>query len=135
MEARKKQLTKLVMELGSFFANCDGNFDERESKFLDGYVDKMVQLEQLPKEELEEIKNNLPTSFDIEYLIQETKRMRDVVTDLEKVPLLRTLSYFIHGMILADGVIHPNEKKYYTEWKDALELDDDINIDEYLKQD
>ena len=39
METRKRKLIKLVMELGSFIANCDGEYDVRESEFIDKYID------------------------------------------------------------------------------------------------
>ena len=57
MEQKKRQLIKLVMELGSFFSNCDGDFDDREAKFLDNYIDNMIASDQEQREELEEIKN------------------------------------------------------------------------------
>ena len=133
MEQLKIQLIKLVMELGVFFSKCDDDFDEREAKFLDDYVDKMVASDQAQKKELEEIKKEVNMMPNIEDLIHETKQMINAVEEHEKVPLLKTLSYFIHGIIMADGMIHPNETKFYTEWKNAFGLDDNISIDEYLK--
>ncbi len=133
MEQKKRQLIKLVMELGSFFSNCDGDFDDREAKFLDNYIDNMIASDQEQREELEEIKNGINKMPNIEYLIMETKRMKDAVEEQEKVPLLKTLSYLINEIIIADGILHLKEARFYTEWKNALELDDDINIDDYLK--
>lgn len=133
MEQKKRQLIKLVMELGSFFSNCDGDFDDREAKFLDNYIDNMIASDQEQREELEEIKNGINKMPNIEYLIMETKRMKDAVEEQEKVPLLKTLSYLINEIIIADGILHLKEARSYTEWKNALELDDDINIDDYLK--
>lgn len=121
------------MELGSFFSNCDGDFDDREAKFLDNYIDNMIASDQEQREELEEIKNGINKMPNIEYLIMETKRMKDAVEEQEKVPLLKTLSYLINEIIIADGILHLKEARSYTEWKNALELDDDINIDDYLK--
>lgn len=133
METREKQLVKLIIELGSFFSNCDGDYDYREAMFIDEYLAKLSTAQHIPKNELEEIKKSMNTALDIDYLIQETARMRDSVIEEEKIPLLKTLSYFINGVIAADGFIHPNETKFYTEWKNAFKMDDDINIDEYLK--
>ena len=131
MEQPKKQLIKLVMELGSFFANCDGKYDVRESEFIDRYVNE-VSKQDISLDDLLQIKRSLYTSIDIDYLVDETKKMLDAVKGEEKKPLLKTLSYFINGVIEADGIIHPNETKYYMEWKQKLGLDDDIDISEYL---
>ncbi len=60
------------MELGVFFSNCDGNIDKREKNFLDDYIEKMVASGQIHKNELEEIKNSINKTPDIEYLIRET---------------------------------------------------------------
>lgn len=133
MNEKKKQLIKLVMELGSFFANCDDDYNQREADFLDDYVNKIAESQQLPKNELISIRETLQPSIDIKYLILETMKMQESVGKEERYPLLKTLSYFINGIIEADGIIHPNETKFYTEWKKALGMDNDINIEEYLK--
>ena len=131
MEQRKQQLIKLVMELGAFFANCDGEYDVREAEFIDNYIAE-VSKQGISKDELVKIKKSLCISTDLNYLVSETKRMVDVVEDDEKKPLLKTSSYFINGVIKADGVIHPNETKYYTERKEMLRISDDTDITEYL---
>ena len=131
MEQRKIQLIKLVMELGSFFANCDGKYDVREAQFISKYIDE-VSKQEISVYDLLKIKRTLCTSINIDYLVDETKKMLDAVEGEEKKPLLKTLSYFINGVIEADGVIHPNETKYYMEWKQKFGLDDDIDISEYL---
>lgn len=133
MEQKKQQLIKLVMELGSFFSNCDGDFDDRESAFINNYIDKISNVEGILKEELFSIKESVHNMLDMDYLIQETEIMVNAVEERERIPLLRTLSYFINGVIEADGIIHPNETKYYQKWKDHFELNNDIDISEYLK--
>lgn len=133
MEQKKQQLIKLVMELGSFFSNCDGDFDDRESAFINNYIDKISNVEGILKEELFSIKESVHNMLDMDYLIQETEIMVDAVEERERIPLLRTLSYFINGVIEADGIIHPNETKYFQKWKDHFELNNDIDISEYLK--
>lgn len=133
MEQKKQQLIKLVMELGSFFSNCDGDFDDRESAFINNYIDKISNVEGILKEELFSIKESVHNMLDMDYLIQETEIMVNAVEERERIPLLRTLSYFINGVIEADGIIHPNEIKYFQKWKDHFELNNDIDISEYLK--
>ncbi len=133
MEQKKQQLIKLVMELGSFFSNCDGDFDDRESAFINNYIDKISNVEGILKEELFSIKESVHNMLDMDYLIQETEIMVNAVEERERIPLLRTLSYFINGVIEADGIIHPNETKYFQKWKDHFELNNDIDISEYLK--
>ena len=133
MEAKKRQLIKLVMELGSFFANCDGNFDVREANFIEGYINRISESENISKEELRQIKNSIAKDLDIKYLIEETKNMEEIVLQEEMIPLLKALSYFIYNVIKADGSILSVEQKYYTEWKAALDLDDDVDISAFIK--
>lgn len=133
MEAKKRQLIKLVMELGSFFANCDGNFDVREANFIEGYINRISESENISKEELRQIKNSIAKDLDIKYLIEETKNMEKIVLQEEMIPLLKALSYFIYNVIKADGSILSVEQKYYTEWKAALDLDDDVDISAFIK--
>ena len=133
MEAKKRQLIKLVMELGSFFANCDGNFDEREADFIEGYINRISESENIPKEELRQIKKTIAKTLDINYLIEETKNMKDVMLQEEMAPLFKTLSYFIYSVIMADDSLLSVEQKYYTEWKEALGLDDDVDISAFMK--
>ena len=133
MEAKKRQLIKLVMELGSFFANCDGNFDVREADFIEGYINRISESENIPKEELRQIKKTIAKTLDINYLIEETKNMKDVMLQEEMLPLFKTLSYFIYSVIMADDNLLSVEQKYYTEWKEALGLDDDVDISAFMK--
>ena len=48
------------------------------------------------------------------------------------IPLFKTLSYFIYNVIMADGNLLSVEQKYYTEWKEALGIDDDLDISAYM---
>lgn len=133
MEAKKRQLIKLVMELGSFFANCDGNFDAREADFIEGYINRISESENISKEELRQIKKTIAKTLDVNYLIEETKNMKDVMLQEEMLPLFKTLSYFIYSVITADDNLLSVEQKYYTEWKEALGLDDDVDISAFMK--
>ena len=133
MEAKKRQLIKLVMELGSFFANCDGNFDAREADFIEGYINRISESENISKEELRQIKKTIAKTLDINYLIEETKNMKDVMLQEEMAPLFKTLSYFIYSVIMADDSLLSVEQKYYIEWKEALGLDDDVDISAFMK--
>ena len=71
------------MELGAFFANCDGEYDVREAEFIDNYIAE-VSKQGISKDELVKIKKSLCISTDLNYLVSETKRMVDVVEDDEK---------------------------------------------------
>ena len=132
MEAKKRQLIKLVMELGRFFANCDGNFDVREANFIEGYINRISESENISKDELREIENSITKKLDIKFLIEETKNMRDIIPQEEMIPLFKALSYFIYNVIMADGNLLSVEQKYYSEWKEAIGIDDDVDISAYM---
>ncbi|MGP1622852.1 TerB family tellurite resistance protein [Bacteroides heparinolyticus] len=131
---KQEKLIKLVMELGDFFISCDGNIDERELNFVDQYIPNLVANGIMSKKELEDIRDSLTHSLNIDELIERTKNMISYVAEKEEYPLAKTLSYFIKTLIEADGEIHPNEVQYYDLWKKGIGIDDntdisDINID------
>jgi hypothetical protein len=70
--------------------------------------------------------------LDIKFLIEETKSMRDIIPQEEMIPLFKALSYFIYNVIMADGNLLSVEQKYYSEWKEALGIDDDVDISAYM---
>ena len=50
------------MELGAFFANCDGEYDVREAEFIDNYIAE-VSKQGISKDELVKIKKLRKISY------------------------------------------------------------------------
>lgn len=110
------------MELGKFFMTCDGDIDNREVKFIQDYTDQLAKEGVASQEQIQAIKSAIPETLTIDYLIEQTNNLLTYATEEERVSLLSELSSFIQQVIMADGVIHPNEEKYYNEWKNEITL-------------
>ena len=126
------ELIKIVAETGIFFAKCDESFDESERVYIDHYLDKLILNGSITQKQKTELLTNINSDITLSELVSKTNSLIIRTPAEERIPLLRTLSYFINGVIMADGVIHPKETKYYTEWKEMLRISDDTDITEYL---
>lgn len=110
------------MELGKFFMTCDGDVDNREVKFIQDYTAQLVKQGVATEEQLQVIKTTIAENLTIDYLIAQTNNLLTYATEEEREPLLSELSSFIQHVIMADEVVHPNEEKYYNEWKNEITL-------------
>ena len=112
-----KHIQILVARTGVFFANCDGEYDKLEDKFISGFVLQMIkdgiQIEDSLKE-LIDIKSEKCTIDDV---INSTKELLHQVNGEERTQIVDMLKDFIEKVINADGVVHPNEEKYFNQWK------------------
>ena len=118
MEEKKKLLIKLIIELGKFFMECDGDIDEKEIKFINDYTDQMVAKGEATLAEMKAIEDSIEKELTIDYLIEQTKELLGYATEEEKGTLREALSSYIQKIIMADGILHPNEVKLYKAWKD-----------------
>ncbi len=133
MEKRKEDVIKLIIELAKFFIACDGHTDEKEIEFVEMYILELIEKGEATKKDIEAIQTGIDSELTIEYLIQQTKNLSNNVTKEDRVALLHGLSYFIYQVIVANDIIHPNESRFYTEWKEHVGIDDNVDIDIYLK--
>ena len=118
MEEKKKLLIKLIIELGKFFMECDGDIDDKEIKFINDYTDQMVAKGEATLAEMKAIEDSIEKELTIDYLIEQTKELLGYATEEEKGTLREALSSYIQKIIMADGILHPNEVKFYKAWKD-----------------
>ena len=115
-----KETKILVARTGVFFANCDGEYDKLEDKFISEFVLQMIkdgiEIEDSLKE-LIDIKNEKCTIDDV---INSTKELLNQVNADERQQVVDMLKGFIEKLINVDGVLHPNEVKYFDKWKDEF---------------
>lgn len=114
----KEQLAQLLIQIGLFFANCDGNYDPREMKFIQNFL-RSLELNHIlapgkyNKEALES-----SVSEDIDNLLSDTKRFVSELNEEERKPFIDLLDGYIQGIIKADNIIDPHETYYYNMWKE-----------------
>lgn len=129
LDTKDEQLICLVSELGVFFGNCDGSYDDCEKSFVDNYLHSLSEKYSITRERLQNIKKSINVDESIDSLIEKTNSYAEQLNEHERISLKRTLSRFIYYLIRADGVLHPNEIFFYKAWKNGINIDDSIDID------
>lgn len=114
----KEQLVELLIKIGLFFANCDGNYDPREMKFIHNFL-RNLELNHIlvtGSYDKEALENVAPDNIDI--VMAEMKSFVNKLHEEEKKPFIDLVDGYIQGIIKADNVIDPHEAYYYNMWKD-----------------
>ena len=116
MEVRK-DFQILVARTGVFFANCDGNYDKLEGKFISEFILQMIKDGIEIEDSLKELIDIKSEKCTIDDVINSTKEFLSSLTEEESSKTVELMSDFIEKVINADGVVHPNEVKYFEQWK------------------
>ena len=110
----------LVARTGVFFANCDGEYDKLEDKFISEFILQMIKDGIEIEDSLKELIDIKSEKSSIDDVINFTKEFLSQVNEDERHQVIDMLKDFIEHVINADGVIHPNEEKYFNQWKDEF---------------
>lgn len=114
---KRKELQLLIAKTGVFFANCDGEYDKLEDKFISEFILAMFHDGIEMTDSLKEIIDIKNKKFTIDEIINCTKEFFEVLSEDKKTIAIDILKDFIVKIINADGVVHPNEEKYFNQWK------------------
>lgn len=112
-----KEFQILIARTGVFFANCDGEYDKLEDKFISEFILGMMDRGIEVKDSLKELIDIKSEKCSIDDVINSTKEFLNEVNEDERPQVVDMLKDFIEKLINADGVIHPNEAKYFEQWK------------------
>ncbi|MEE0917546.1 MAG: hypothetical protein UIQ67_04485 [Bacteroidales bacterium] len=115
--SRKKEVLLLAAKTGLFFANCDGEFDNKESKFISDYILEIMHAGIDIEDTMEDLIKLKGEKHTIEELIDYTKNFLKTLDEDDKCITLSEMKKFIENLINIDGVVHPNEEKYFEQWK------------------
>ena len=107
----------LVARTGVFFANCDGEYDKLEDKFISEFILQMIKDGIEIEDSLKELIDIKSEKCTIDDVINSTKELLHQVNGEERTQIVDMLKDFIEKVINADGVVHPNEEKYFNQWK------------------
>lgn len=112
-----KEIQIVIARTGVFFANCDGEYDKLEERFISEYVLQMIKDGIEIEESLKELIDIKSEKITIDDVINSTKAFLGQINEVEKPQIVGMLKDFIEKVINVDGVIHPNEEKYFNQWK------------------
>lgn len=107
----------LVARTGVFFANCDGEYDKLEDKFISEFILQMIKDGIEIEDSLKELIDIKSEKCTIDDVINSTKELLNQVNADERQQVVDMLKDFIEKVINVDGVVHPNEEKYFNQWK------------------
>lgn len=107
----------LVARTGVFFASCDGEYDKLEDKFISEFILQMIKDGIEIEDSLKELIDIKSEKCSIDDVINSTKELLNQVNADERPQIVDMLKDFIEKVINADGVVHPNEEKYFNQWK------------------
>lgn len=117
----KEELSILLIRTGLFFANCDGNYCEKEKMFVENFLKSLELNKILDKGSSEKyITDNIGSKFNIDSIIADTNHFVNRLEDDERKPFIEMMDEYIQGIIKADNVIDPNEARYYNTWKETI---------------
>lgn len=114
---KRKELQLLIAKTGVFFANCDGEYDKLEDKFISEFILAMIKDGIEIEDSLKEVIDIKSEKYTIDDIINSTKEFFEVLSEDKKTIAIDILKDFIEKNINADGVVHSNEEKYFNQWK------------------
>ena len=114
---KRKDFQILIARTRVFFANCDGEYDKLEDKFISEFILRMIDRGVEVKDSLKELIDIKSEKCSIDDVINSTKAFLNQVNEDEKPRIVDIIKDFIEKLINADGVVHPNEVKYFEQWK------------------
>lgn len=115
----------LTAKTGTYFAKCDGEYDEREEKFIATFLKAIKQISDIRSDTYGTIKASLDETITLNNLINETKQLMSHFNAQEQRVLKETIEQFIREIIAADHKLSNEEHTNYAAWQKAL---NDVSI-------
>ncbi len=113
---------KLMAKTGLFFAHCDGNYSDHEYRFINGFLEGILEVGDIEDSLKEEIKDSVNHTYTIDGIIEETANIVNGFNEDERKAILFIISQFILKVIVADDSIADEEKANFEKWKAAFNL-------------
>ena len=115
-----EKVIKLVAKTGLFFAHADGEYDVREKKFIEGFIDKLAAIG--PVDEVKaEIEGSLNKAYTLDEIVAETKDLLEGFNKPEQEVIKLTMRQFVINVINSDCVEKKTETELFKAWIQALE--------------
>lgn len=113
---KKYEMMALMAKTGLFFANCDGNYDPKEQKFISIYIQTLSDNEHIPDEISSLLQDTIKHTFTLEMILSDTRTLLTGFNPDECREIIRVIKDFISQLIAVDGHIDSNKQRYFNEW-------------------
>lgn len=117
-----KNTILLTAKAGLFFASCDGEFSNKEREFVEGYIESIEEVGEIPQELKTQLRDTLNHAYTLEGIIDETKALVEGFNDDERKAILFTLRQFIMKVIATDAHVKTKEVENFDKWVAAVGL-------------
>lgn len=121
MEKLKNSIL-LTAKAGLFFASCDGDFSNKEKEFVEGYIQSIEEVGEIPQELKAQLRDTLNHTYTLEGIIDDTKALVEGFNEDERKAILFTLRQFIMKVIATDAHVKTKEVEYFDKWIEAVGL-------------
>lgn len=111
------EFAELIIKTGVLFANCDGQFDEREEKFIQTFTNSLLQEQIIDSESQNHLVSMSKETYTFESVSEDTVRYLSSFNEVEKTRIKGVLKKFIEELIAADSEYASQEIELYERWK------------------
>lgn len=112
----------LTAKAGLFFASCDGDFSQKERDFVEGYIESIEEVGEIPSELKEALADTINHTYTLEEIIGGTLDLVEGFNEDERKAILFTLRQFIIKAIASDSRVKEKEVAAYDQWLAAVGL-------------
>ena len=121
MEKLKNSIL-LTAKAGLFFASCDGDFSNKEKEFVEGYIESIEEVGEIPEELKAQLRDTLNHTYTLEGIIHDTLALVEGFNEDERKAILFTLRQFILKIIATDAHVKTKEVENFDKWLEAVGL-------------
>ena len=109
---------RLMAQTGLFFANCDGNYSDREHQSIEDFKSMMIEnVNGVNRYALRHCFDDIDRTYSLEEILSMTHRLVDNMQDEERKRVISSIDDFIIQVMAAESHEAGPEQAYYERWK------------------
>ncbi|MCQ2323729.1 MAG: hypothetical protein MJZ53_02610 [Paludibacteraceae bacterium] len=114
------QFATLIIKIGSLFANCDGEYDNREKKFVENFITSLKEEMHFNEEQISMLLSMSNRTFTYEDVILDTKNMLLNFDEETRPQVNDVIQKFVSELIAIDGRYADEEIALQKKWNKSL---------------
>lgn len=111
---------KLMAKTGLFFANADGDYSDKEKKFITDFILGIEKVGDLEAELKAQVLDTVNHTYSFDEIVSETRSLLEGFNQEEQDSIRKSLEAFVNQVITADGSCRKEEQEYYVRWKQTI---------------
>ena len=111
---------KLMAKTGLFFAHADGEYSDKEKKYVTDFVSGIENIGDLDSNLKQELLDTVNHTYTFEEIIDETHALLDGFDENEQNARKKSLKAFVNQVISIDGERKKVEQENYIRWRQSI---------------